>query len=68
MQRRCAEYAAHIAAGLGGYTNAVAVGLAHENRLHRYPVAKFQQAVASAYENYNKEFGADNIKKIINVK
>ena len=30
--------------------------------------AKFQQAVASAYENYNKEFGADNIKKIINVK
>ena len=30
--------------------------------------AKFLQAVASAYENYNKEFGADNIKKIINVK
>ena len=28
----------------------------------------FQKAVASAYVNYNKEFGEANIKKIIDVK
>jgi tripartite ATP-independent transporter DctP family solute receptor len=30
--------------------------------------AAFQKAVASAYESYNKEFGAANIKKIMDVK